>query len=463
MGQNAFYKMYSENGSDFGQGIVQLTDSSYSITGSSSSFTSNAQAYIMHIDTGGNYMWSRHYGGSESDWGVRIMHIPNDGYLVAGFSNSFGNGDYDPYYFKTDLNGNLLWEESITMPGWQRVLDATLTADSGLVMVGFSDTLNEDGLIIKTDKSGNVEWSHFFGAEGNDRATSVEIYHDSIIVVGGTVFVADSLKNKASLLFYDLNGSLLFSDTLGSNGNYFLNDIVIVGDTLQGVGAKFFNDPDDKDRLGINYNLVNNFAFGTQENPEVGSFESKQIIAYGDNSKRYIAYEIIASFTNPFGTDYHIGRFANNLGWNGQVVQVIYDYPDVSGQMIPTSDGGAIATGYTTGGMPGHNSVFVVKIGPNELYPDMTNYVSEQLVSIDETNLIDFNIYPNPSNGILTISHLSTNLIQYTITSVDGKQLIEGQFEGEAMLNLSHFARGSYFIHLFLDGKPLGSKIVLLD
>ena len=54
-GQNSFFKLYSGSGYDRGEGIVQLEDSSYVITGSSSSWSESSQAFLLKIDAEGNY------------------------------------------------------------------------------------------------------------------------------------------------------------------------------------------------------------------------------------------------------------------------------------------------------------------------------------------------------------------------------------------------------------------------
>ena len=53
-GQNSFFKLYSGSGYDRGEGIVQLEDSSYVITGSSSSWSESSQAFLLKIDAEGN-------------------------------------------------------------------------------------------------------------------------------------------------------------------------------------------------------------------------------------------------------------------------------------------------------------------------------------------------------------------------------------------------------------------------
>ncbi|NBU90695.1 MAG: hypothetical protein EBS12_04520, partial [Flavobacteriia bacterium] len=123
--QNNFFKMYSGSGYDRGEGIVQLEDSSYAITGSSSSWGESSQAFLLKIDTAGNYLWSQSYGGAESEAGKRVLYNADLGFYIAGFSNSFGSGDFDAYLVKTDLNGNKLWEKTYGKPSnWERINDA---------------------------------------------------------------------------------------------------------------------------------------------------------------------------------------------------------------------------------------------------------------------------------------------------------------------------------------------------
>ena len=55
----AFYKSYGGNGYDYGQGVTQLPDSSYAVTGSSSSFFDGpSQAFLLRVDSLGNFLWS---------------------------------------------------------------------------------------------------------------------------------------------------------------------------------------------------------------------------------------------------------------------------------------------------------------------------------------------------------------------------------------------------------------------
>ena len=63
--QSSFYRLYSGAGYDKGEDVVQLQDSSYVIVGSSSSWGDNQAAFMLHVDSLGNYLWSNNYGGPE--------------------------------------------------------------------------------------------------------------------------------------------------------------------------------------------------------------------------------------------------------------------------------------------------------------------------------------------------------------------------------------------------------------
>ena len=111
--QHKFHRIFSNNGYDRGESIAELPDSSFIVTGTSTSFGSNsAQVFLLKIASDGTYQWSKSFGGVEIDHGKRVF-VLNDGFMVFGHSNDNASGNFDFQISKTDLQGNLLCIQTI--------------------------------------------------------------------------------------------------------------------------------------------------------------------------------------------------------------------------------------------------------------------------------------------------------------------------------------------------------------
>jgi len=465
-GQINFFKQYANNGYDYGQGIVQLEDSSYVICGSSSSFTNGpSQAFLLKVDSVGNYKWSNHYGGFESESARRVLYQENFGFFITGFTNSMGEGAYDYYMAKIDLNGQLEWEKTYGDFGWERVNDAALTRDTGAIMVGETDsnpTNNKDIYIVRTDINGDTLWTKTMGGSGDDWATCVERYQDSLFVIGGNIYNEDSLKSKAFILYMKDDGTIMDLDTMGNNGHYVLNDVTISHDTVQGVGTQYINESDgrnvvfySKRLLSTNFASVGISIVPTSDGDRYGDL----ITNYRNESRRYCVFgraNDIYSF--PYGTDIHVVRYNWALGFEGTISQIGADYPDIPGQMIPTSDGGMALVGYREGVGLGGATIFLMKYGPNETYPVIDDAIFiDNLVGIEEIAVIDqFKIYPNPTSTSITIEVKNFDLVQVNICNTFGQKIITEEFITSKSIDVRALAAGVYMVQTMRNGKIMG-------
>jgi hypothetical protein len=99
----------------YGDGLYQWSNSFVTNAAGDFLFTGNhqvtstptaTQAYMLCVDSLGVIKWGKHYGGSGEDLGNSITTTYDGGYALAGFTKSFGMGDFDIYFVKTDANGN---------------------------------------------------------------------------------------------------------------------------------------------------------------------------------------------------------------------------------------------------------------------------------------------------------------------------------------------------------------------
>lgn len=469
--QIKFFNIYTNNGYDYGEGVFQLSDSSYLITGSSSSFgEAPAQAFILHVDSLGNRLWSNAYGGAESDWGRRIFAVEGDGIYVAGYTNSFGNGLFDFYFFKTDFQGNLLFEKTYGGSNFEKLNGAIMMPDTTFILVGetlSNETEVEDMYLMRLKSNGDTIWTKTIGSSGKDVAKNVNIVNDSTFIVVGDYFVADSLMQKAIVMKMNINGNIDWTNYTGQNGNYSLNDVTINNGIIRAVGSNFALEGSQPAFTHIYKYLANVdgsliFELLEQTGTDV---RIDYLTSYGNNNKFYIAEQATNSTIPVFGVgeDCFIRRYSEFLFWeNFPALNTSNLGQDQANQMIPTSDGGAIMVGYNTSNGSGGKNITLVKIGANDNFPESyTAPIENSLLSIETIENDDLiSIFPNPIDQLLTLSSTFSGNIQMKIIEPSGKIIYANSFENNLEINFENYQSGIYFIQIDLNGNQKMIKVV---
>jgi hypothetical protein len=104
-------KRYGGAGDDRGSSVRQTSDGGYIIAGTTTSFGNYYQFYLIKTNSSGDTLWTRVYGGAESEYGSSVQQTVDGGYIVTGSTHSFGNS-HQVYLVKTDAQGNSGVEES---------------------------------------------------------------------------------------------------------------------------------------------------------------------------------------------------------------------------------------------------------------------------------------------------------------------------------------------------------------
>ena len=474
-GQNNFFKMYSGSGYDRGEGIVQLEDSSYVVTGSSSSWGESSQAFLLKIDTVGNYLWSQSYGGPESEAGKRVLYNADLGFYIAGFSNSFGSGDFDAYLVKTDLNGNKLWEKTYGKPSnWERINDAIWTKDSTILMVGEVQATNgeaSDILIIHADKNGDTLWTKTFGSIGEDRANTIISVQDSLFMIGGEMFIPDSNLVKGFILKMNAQGTIIWQDTITDlAGKYGVTDLSLGVNVIYAVGFREINPENFDDYAGkfdINGTLI--FQYTKQDLVQIESNYFSEVLFLPSQNKIAITYR---TFNPGFeGQDYDI-VIANfdgfDLGWLDQFRTINNEGLDENSQLLATNDGTYVtvgtnsSTGLFENTSNGGSHIYVMKVGANNVFPITYNVNTlNQLVEIESLgSTIQAKISPNPFNEEITISLSSEIPIQGIIYNALLEEVLQFDIFGETTIETSNLSPGAYFVKL---GDSFHQKIIKVN
>ncbi len=465
--QIKFYKLFSNNGYDFGQGVVQLEDSSYVVTGYSSSFADGAsQAFLLKIDSLGNFKWSNSYGGEETDAGRRVLYQPSQGFYIAGHTNSYGAGGFDFYLIKTDLDGNVIWERTYGGAGWERVNDAVLLNDGGVLMVGQtnSDTAGDDNMfIVRTDIDGNALWTKSIGEAVDDFATCIRKIDNSNFIVGGQEYIEDSLTNKASVLSIDIDGNINWQFYYGALGAYTINDLIVTPTDINVFGKRKRSGMTNFDSYAAKLSLLGVFSYETTDTNLAD--ESYDLATdYGSSNKFYVSYSReLAGVTYEGGKDQYISRFDSGLWWDAATIGVANTGDDVGGQIIRTTDGGAIVVGYNTAFGAGGNNVYVLKIGKNDDFPVTFGVPTvSPLVGVYEDTLEknnEYSIFPNPTNGFIHVQVPSDFVGEMCVKNIYG-QVVSQYEKGEFQIDCKGWAPGNYYV--FIQAKDKGEVVKMI-
>lgn len=460
--QTSFYKVYSSNDYDFGEGIVQLSDSSYAVVGTSGGFGNSSQAFFMRIDKSGNFLWSKSYGGSEEDGAKRLLSIDSIGYYIAGYTNSIGNGGYDFYFVQIDTVGNVVWEKSIGDSGWEQLSDAILLKDSSFIFSGFSNsntTGDYDQILGRINYDGDIVWFKQFGSQGDDKISSIDQVSDSTFIGVGYTYLVDSSMTKAYIGKFDIEGNTIWEKTYGISGDYFLNDVEVVDSFIYAVGKHWNDTLSEFDSYSIQVDSVGG-EFLTYNFYIQGDDSYDLILKYGYFDKFYVGKSIENGVsTYPGGQDFDIVRMNQYLNYDNSGFPFSNIGDDKGNQICKTLDGGAVMVGYNSAYNSGGSNVAVLKIGPNDEYPVTTGYQEiNTLVGVNQLNkdAVGFKLYPNPfilekDNNLILHRNSPNSESQYVIYDALGNILFSKNINStieKINIDLTSIilSRGLYFL-----------------
>jgi len=189
LGEQMWTKYYGGDEWDFGNSICETSEGGYIVAGQTNSFGAGGfDVYLLRIDSSGDTLWTKTYGGINDDIGYSICKTSDEGYIITGYTSSFGAGWEDVYLVKIDSVGDTVWTRTYGGTDYDRGYSVCETSDSGYIIGGWTRSFGEgsgDMYLIKTDAFGDTLWTRTFGSVNYDQGLSVQETSDGGYIITG--------------------------------------------------------------------------------------------------------------------------------------------------------------------------------------------------------------------------------------------------------------------------------------
>jgi hypothetical protein len=462
--QTYFNKKYDLGGfPDVSQSIVTTNNGYVVCANGYNSSTGYLGVCLLFLDPNGdtiNTKWitKEYYGYYDGLSGCFRKYSSGGFYLVGSIKDTSGI-DYALLYRFNESGDTILTKKYGNGTDFYAFYHGRETNDKGFILAGTRTVgTNGQGILIKTDSVGNIQWQQNYGGSGRDFGTSVLPLSDGRYLLGGsteTLPCGNVLEDQAWLLKANTNGSQNWSNCYGGANELdgpcypvfeFSNgDIAVVGAYASPYRYPYVY------RINPSGSIINDDYI---EYSNLGYFGYLSGAIEGDN------FDILAvGGYHPLGTDFGLFvRYSENIdslwyrtytynGSSGSYTNYLSDIDTALG-------GGYVMCGTTDYG--GDEDIWVIKVDNHGCLFDPACWLpgayEEDKYSAGINDLEKesyFTVYPNPNNGRFTLENKIgiKSEMEIRIYNPIGELLFSKAFDGlRTELDISNLASGIYFI-----------------
>lgn len=227
-GGQLWSKTFGGTHCDYAWAVQQTKDGGFIVAGGTESYGAGIyDVYLIKLDSSGNEIWEKTYGGTGSDCGYAVRQLDNGGYLVAGNTGSFGAVNPDVYLLRTDDNGKMIWQKTYGGKGSDYGWSLLKAEDGGYLIAGEKEIVGGQGggfaaYLIKVGHDGNELWEKAYAIKSGSSFYAVSKAND-----GGFILTGKKESTSGGYDLYvvktDQNGTLVWEKTIegsGSNSGY---------------------------------------------------------------------------------------------------------------------------------------------------------------------------------------------------------------------------------------------------
>ena len=259
-------------------GCLDVTASGGQGNSKSSKRHAGGDYWLLKIDTKGNKLWSRYYGGQFTDTLLDISETENGNYILTGYSDSSDTdisnnlGEYDFWIVKVNNTGDLIWERNFGGSQIDEAFSITKTTDNHFLIAGNTRSADKDVTlnngssdiwVIKISSDGTLIWERNFGGTSFDNANKIiSAERGGFYVVGSSrssdIDAASNFGNKdVWILKIDATGNLQWQKNIGGNNLDEASSVIeLQNGSLIVSGESWSSDNDILENKGFSDGLI---------------------------------------------------------------------------------------------------------------------------------------------------------------------------------------------------------------
>lgn len=211
---------------DYEPFIQQTSDGGYIVTGWTASFGAGGRDFwVIKVNNNSNFSWGKSYGGSDTDQARSIQQTSDGGYIVAGKTTSFGAGNEDFWILKLNSSGNVTWQKTYGGIDEDYAKSIQQTSEGGYIVTGTTFSFDIGGgdlWVLKLNSNGNVTWEKTYDVGGEiaiDRAYSIQQTTDGGYILAGSALINFDNESDGMVLKLNSDGSVSWQKTYGGSSN----------------------------------------------------------------------------------------------------------------------------------------------------------------------------------------------------------------------------------------------------
>ncbi|KPJ71000.1 hypothetical protein AMJ52_09205 [candidate division TA06 bacterium DG_78] len=210
LGDTLWTKVYGKFYDDKAHSVYENADDNYIITGYTEWPSLGSDIWLLKVDITGDTLWVKQYGDTGDEAGGSVFQTTDGGYIICGYSNSYGTAFDAVYVLRADSLGEIVWTKTIGGNNTEnRGYSIQSIAQGEYILTGYSNTNNtsKDVYLVRLGKTESI-------TETTEKPVA---YFTSPTIIRGPLVLPENKKCKV----YDITGRTVDANKLAP-GIYFI-------------------------------------------------------------------------------------------------------------------------------------------------------------------------------------------------------------------------------------------------